>query len=971
MRVSFHNKKELRNKSAIYFNKNLYRRTVMALLTRKNSIFDNIKKNFMTKEELNKYYKYSEKLRKRHSIFTTKYRKPIKKTFERSKTFRHKSKIRINILPSDRNNIQEVTAERIHDNLNEEFTFENNEERVNFLLKLNPFYQKLNEIEKHGEIIIRTISSEYRGTRYPPNKVIFRYGDEVTDFYLIHKGKVNLYFPFTESIYMNIDEYFIYLMRLRRYGEIEMLNDVLLMNKNAFMKEIEEPFDFDYFIVKLYNTFIKIKFSPIFLAQKEGKKYSSNNSSINGLNNRRNSKKKIYINENEFNDDVYKTFTDKEMKNLALRIENELIETIKWIKPEELRQIIKEEVDGETVKKIVKIPEYLVQKFKLLYPDEIKRDTTYNGRIEPVQIFNTSLPRQRVTIMRYLLLKTLSKGEYFGEYTNDSSYLFHSKLLYDMKHSKLNLKIHQHTLFRTYTIVSIRDNNEEYNGNLYLGIIDKGLYIQYFRKFIEKVSYSKKKFLLNSRLFKNCSNENLVKGYSNCFQLKILKENDYLINEKTNLTEDNTFIYFINKGNFQSVCNQTVQSIDKILTHLDFQDKIANTIPLKLNKIKDTFFYEEICKKELKIKLNYLTENDIVGLSENILRDKYFNSVICISKEGSAYYVDSRIIKIFVESDSNIRDNKNLLLYNKYKVLCDALLKQRKSYLDSFCSFQIDSVKEKENALTKLSKKRYNKFHIKEKFKKILTPSTTKCSSIKERERKINMPKDKMYKSLSYVCDVLSKVSDRVTLEEKRRERTLIFKKKYMLENDKNKTYKSFNSKELTMTMDLVQEIEYQKNNYICFKDFKMYKSSSVTPRKVYKNKKTYIDFNTNKNRIRNRNGNGSILNIKKNFFKDKDEERKFLGGGDQILTPIKHLFGEKKSKIGILNDLNSFKINENGNNKRVFNKRRKNNNNIDLNIVNKIRLNRKTMMTQKLRNIYSGDLEKILLKDHINNIYY
>ena len=40
------------------------------------------------------------------------------------------------------------------------------------------------------------------------------------------------------------------------------------------------------------------------------------------------------------------------MKNLALRIENELIETIKWIRPEELRQIIKEEVDGDTVKKI-------------------------------------------------------------------------------------------------------------------------------------------------------------------------------------------------------------------------------------------------------------------------------------------------------------------------------------------------------------------------------------------------------------------------------------------------------------------------------------------------------------------------------------------------------------------------------------------------------------------------------------------
>lgn len=963
MKVGFNNSKELTSKSALNYNKNLYRRTMMSLLTRKNSIIDNIKKSIMTKEELNNYYKHSEKLRRRHSIYSTKKRKQIKKNYERSKTFRHKSKMRVNILPSNRHNIQEVTAERIYDNLNEVFSFENNEERVNFLLKLNPFYQKLNEIEKHGEIIIRTISPEYRGTRYPPNQVIFRYGDEVNDFYLIHKGKANLYFPFTESLYMNIDEYFIYLMRLRRYGEIEMLNDVLLMNKNVFMREVEEPFDFDNFIVKLYNTFIKIKFSPVFLAQKESKKYNSNNnSSSSSLNNKRNSKKKIYINENEFNDDVYKTFTDKDMKNLALRIENELIETIKWIKPEELRQIIKEEVDGDTVKKIVKIPEYLVQRFKLLHPDEIKRDTTYNGRIEPVQIFNTNLPRQKVTIMRYLFLKTLTKGEYFGEYTNDSSYLFHSKLLYDMKHSKLNLKIHKYSYFRNTSVVAIRDNSEEYNGNLYLGIIDKGLYIQYFRKFIEKVNYSKKKFLLNSRLFKNCRNENLVKGYSNCFQLKILKENDCLINEKAILTDDNTFIYFINKGNFQSMCNQTVQSIDKILAHLGFQDKISNTIPLKLNKIKDTFFYEEICKKELKIKLNFLTENDVVGLSENILRDKYFNSVTCMSKEGSAYYVDFRIIKLFIESDSNIRDNKNLLLYNKYKVLCDALLKQRKSYLDSFCSFQIDSVKEKEKALTKFAKKRYNIFHQKEKFKKILTPSTTKYSSIKERDRKINEPKNKVYKSLSYVCDVLSKVSDRVTLEDKRRERTLLFKKKYMLENEKNKQYKSYNSKEYGMTLDLVQEIDYQKNNYICFKDFKKYRSISVTPHKINRSKRINSGLNTYKNK------NRSILNIKKNFF--KDEESKFVGGVDQILTPVKHHFDKKRDKNGIFNDLNSFKINEYGSNNSMFNKR-KNNNKIHLNEVNKIRLNRKAMLTKKLRNIYSGDLEQILLNEHINNEYY
>ena len=134
MRVGFHNTKELRNKSPLNDNKNLYRRTMMALLTRKNSIIDNIKKNIMAKEELNKYFKYSEKLRRRHSICSIKKRKQTKRNYERSKTFWHKSKMRVKILPSNRHNIQEVSTELIYDNLNEVFSFENNEERVNFLI---------------------------------------------------------------------------------------------------------------------------------------------------------------------------------------------------------------------------------------------------------------------------------------------------------------------------------------------------------------------------------------------------------------------------------------------------------------------------------------------------------------------------------------------------------------------------------------------------------------------------------------------------------------------------------------------------------------------------------------------------------------------------------------------------------------------------------------------------------------------
>ena len=357
MRVNF-NSRAPRHKSTmnVQTSEKYKKPTLYNYVPKKSNYIDKVTENIIPKEELIKYYKFPEKLTRRHTIESS---RPYKKQRNnhwrnRSGTFRNRIRTRnaFTILHTNKDEFQEITAEKIHQNLSEDFTFENNEERVNFLLNLNPFYEKFHSIERHSEAIIRTISPEYKGKVFPGNQVIFRYGNEANDFYLIHKGKVNLYFPFTESVYMNIDEYYIYLLRLRRYNEIEMLNDVLLMNNNAFMRVIDDPFNFDNFIIKLYNTFIKIKFTPVFLNQKDNKKYSNSS----GYNNPNNPKRKIYISEKEFNDNIYETFTDKEMKNLVLRIENEFIETIKWIKPEELRQIVKEPMEGEVVKKIVKIP---------------------------------------------------------------------------------------------------------------------------------------------------------------------------------------------------------------------------------------------------------------------------------------------------------------------------------------------------------------------------------------------------------------------------------------------------------------------------------------------------------------------------------------------------------------------------------------------------------------------------------------
>ena len=79
-----------------------------------------------------------------------------------------------------------------------------------------------------------------------------------------------------------------------------------------------------------------------------------------------------------------------------------------------------------------------------------------------------------------------------------------------------------------------------------------------------------------------------------------------------------------------------------------------------------------------------MTKNDIIGLAEIFNNDEYFNNIICTGNDSKIYKVDIRIIKLLTDSDSIINENKNLIVYNKYKMLSEVLLKQRKMFFDSF-----------------------------------------------------------------------------------------------------------------------------------------------------------------------------------------------------------------------------------------------------------------------------------------------
>ena len=648
------------------------------------------------------------------------------------------------------------------------------------LLTLEPFFPEFNKLmDKNGDNIIAEISYASKEDFFEKNKIIYKYGDEVDRFYIIYEGEVELYFPFTEEVEMNIDEFYIYILRLRRYDEFEMLNDVLLLNEEKFLKEINGKFDVDRYIYKLYISYIRLKFDPEYLFKEENK--DKNDKSSN-----------IYKNIINFDD----TFDDKEIKELILRISDELIDTIKYIMPKKMYEIIEEKVDGKFKKKIIKMPEQIIKIYKKLNPLNIINGKNYNERILPKKVLNDNLPSKKMIIMKYLKADTLNKGQTFGDFNSDSFTLFSHYYLEKMKNSNLKLlKVHQHHNFRNMTVIT--------SSHTFLYSFGKTVFCDYFSKYIERKTYKKKVYILNHPLFSNSNNKNLLKTYSICFNEKLLKEEEDIIKENDTLTESNIFTYFIIRGECQLSCIKTIPQIDEIIKILGKEDEIKNTYNKNVKEILNTPQYEDLVKDPVKFKLNYLSKYDIIGLTEYFNKDKYFLNVKCTQKGTKIYKVDSRIIKLLIDSDEMIKENKNKIIYEKYNRLSENLINQRKMFFDSLLnekkiSLDIDNI----DTGYRPNKKKYKPLPQINTYKIPLSNFLYKFDNLNPKTVKNNIYNKTKLSHFSEDLDkLLIGITHRFTLRDRRINKTIEFRKKL-----KEKMEKTKQRKELEIKLNKVFE---------------------------------------------------------------------------------------------------------------------------------------------------------------------
>ena len=108
--------------------------------------------------------------------------------------------------------------------------------------------------------VIGNISERLKYKCIPPNRFVCRYGDRGTHFSILFKGKIVFLVPKLTKCYLNKTEYIEYLLKLKKYGEHDLLKKIISINQQYF--DLGE--DFEIFLKDILNSYKKMrkKYSP-------------------------------------------------------------------------------------------------------------------------------------------------------------------------------------------------------------------------------------------------------------------------------------------------------------------------------------------------------------------------------------------------------------------------------------------------------------------------------------------------------------------------------------------------------------------------------------------------------------------------------------------------------------------------------------------------------------------------------------
>ena len=524
---------------------------------------------------------------------------------------------------------------------NPERSISDNEYVIELLYNLNPFSRRIKEVEKeHTRDLISKLSFSMKYEYFPKNNLIYRYDDQAENFYVILQGKVDLLVPNEETIKLTENEYYLYLINLRKYNEFVLLTKTINKNMDSFPMNEK---NFDTWIRRAYVTAREINNARrlIEMQEKEQKerelnyinsnsprrfsilsKGSTDNNNIIKRGSIFNSPKKLRSKKINFGD--FLPFENEDEIRLSLDLQNEVENAIIIMnKPPSINKQIVNNISSE---------EY-INRIKPIYQKD-------NNNL-------LNLKRKSVVISNYFLAESIKEGEQFGEMMTDQSFTND-----DNK--------------RIETVIS--------NNDTHLAILDKYLYNDILRNIIEKSRKHALDFLLKLDIFKYGNKSIFMKNFSNFFKRRNLYYKDILYKENE-IIDNNHVIYFVKNGEFGTKAKKSLQEIDNIILKSSLKRN------LNKNEIDRLEIYKEYSIKR-DIKFESFGENDILGLGDCGIGNKYIYTLFCNSNEATVFEIHITFFKMLLNLDKKILVKAEEIQKIKSDILLRLLFRQREAWLN-------------------------------------------------------------------------------------------------------------------------------------------------------------------------------------------------------------------------------------------------------------------------------------------------
>ena len=527
---------------------------------------------------------------------------------------------------------------------NPERTISDNEYVIELLYNLNPFSRRIKEVEKeHSRDLISKLSFAMKYKYYPKNNLIYRYEEQAEYFYVILQGKVDLLVPNEETLRLTENEYFLYLINLRKYNEFILLTKTI--NKNMESFPMNEK-NFDTWIRRAYVTAKEINNTRRLLEQQEKeqkerelnfinananmpKRFSIINIEDSNNNNTKirrgsilNSPKKLRSKKINYGD--YLPFENEEEIRLSLDLQNEVENAIIVMnKPPLINKEIANNISSE---------EY-INRIKPIYQKD-------NNNL-------LNLKRKSVVISNYFLAESIKEGEQFGEMMTDQSFTND-----DNK--------------RMETVIS--------NHDTHLALLNKNLYNDILRNVVEKSRKHALDFLLNLDIFKYGNKSIFMKNFSSFFKRRNLYYKDILYKEN-GIIDNNHVIYFVKNGEFGTKAKKSLQEIDNIILKSSLKRNIDK------NEIDRLEIYKEYSIKR-DIKFESFGENDILGLGDCGVGNRYIYTLFCNSNEATVFEIHITFFKMLLNLDKKILIKAEEIEKIKCDIILRLLYRQRESWLN-------------------------------------------------------------------------------------------------------------------------------------------------------------------------------------------------------------------------------------------------------------------------------------------------